>query len=77
MTVPAPDLVVSFRDANEPRALAARLIASAHRHPRGWTVQTTDGTRIEALTFDAVADAVATATGVRALLIIWPNRNVR
>jgi hypothetical protein len=71
------DVVVSFRDAAEPRALAARLIASAHRHPRGWTVHIADGTRIEALTFDAVADAVAAATGVRNLLIIWPNGNVR
>ncbi len=71
MPVPAPDLVVSFRDANEPRALAARLIASAHRHPRGWTVHVPDGDRFECLTFDAAALTVARQTGVPNLLIVW------
>lgn len=67
------ELAVSFRDRDQPRALATRPVAVAHRHPRGWTVHTVDGSRIEAVTFDAVADAVAAATGVRSLLIIWPG----
>jgi len=74
MTVPAADLVVSFRDLGEPRPLAARLIATAHRHPHGWTVHTTDGTRLESLTFDAAAEGVASVTGCCRLLIVWPGR---
>jgi hypothetical protein len=66
-------VVVSFRDADEPRALASRMIAVAHRHPRGWTVNTSDGSRIESVTFDAAADAVTALTGVRHLLIVWPG----
>jgi len=57
MTVLTAGPVVSFRDADQPRPLAARLIAVAHRHPCGWTVNTADGSRIEALTFESVTDA--------------------
>jgi hypothetical protein len=71
MNLPVSDLVVSFRDADQPRPLAARLIAVAHRHPSGWTVNVPDGTIIDSVTFDAAADAVITATGVRHLLIVW------
>ncbi len=66
--------MVTFRDADEPRALAARLIAVAHRHTCGWTVNTSDGSRIEVLSFDAAADAVTAATGVRHLLILWSTQ---
>jgi hypothetical protein len=75
MTVLTAGPVVSFRDADQPRPLAARLIAVAHRHPCGWTVNTADGSRIEALTFESVTDAVTAATGVRHLLIIWTSRD--
>lgn len=75
MTVPGPisDKAVSFRDRDEPRALATRPVAVAHRHARGWTVDTADGSRIYTLTFDSVPGAVSAATGVRNLLIIWPG----
>jgi hypothetical protein len=72
--IPA-DFAVSFRDRDEPRALATRPVAVAHRHPRGWTVRTADGSRIETVTFDALPDAVMASTGVRNLIIIWPGRN--
>lgn len=75
MTVPTPRLTVSVRDASEPRALAARLIAAAHRHAQGWTVDLAEGGRVECLTFDAVPDAVTCVTGVGKLLIIWPGRD--
>ena len=76
MTVPGSpsDLAVSFRDASQPRALAARMIAVAHRHPRGWTLSLAEGGRFECLTFDAAADAVTRATGVSTLLIVGPGR---
>lgn len=70
-------VVVTFRDAAEPRALAARLIAAAHRHPCGWTVTTSNGIHIETATFEAVPDVVRKATGVRNLLIVWPGRGIR
>ncbi|MCY1141717.1 hypothetical protein OWR29_27280 [Actinoplanes sp. Pm04-4] len=66
---------MSFRDRDEPRALATRPIAVAHRHPAGWTVHAMDGSRIEALSFDAVPGAVSAATGIRNLLIVWPGRD--
>ncbi len=71
VTAPTPDLMVSFCDANEPRALAARLIDSAHRHPRGWTGTVPDGDRFECPTFDAVAQTVDLRTGVPDLLNVW------
>jgi hypothetical protein len=64
-------VTVSFRDADEPRPLAARLIAVAHRHTRGWTVTTADGHRVEAATFDSAAGVVMAATGVERLLLVW------
>lgn len=70
MTTPT---AVSFRDAGEPRALAARFIAVAIRHPRGWRVDLSDGSVLHTVTFDAAADAVIAATGVRRLLIHWPG----
>ena len=75
MTVPVTptDVTVSFRDRDLPRALATRPVAVAHRKRSDWTVQTADGFRIVATSFDAAADAVRTATGVRNLLIIWPG----
>ena len=70
------DLVVSFRDAGQPRALASRMIAVAHRHPRGWSVNitATNATR-ECPTFDGVPAVVTQATSVRNLLIHWPERD--
>src|SRR3954453_17097398 len=73
MNAPRPAVVVTFRDADERRALASRMIAVAHRHPRGWTVNTSDGSRAESVTFDAAADAVTAITGVRRLLVVWPG----
>jgi hypothetical protein len=74
VTALGADLIVSFRDADEPRPLAARLIASAHRHARGWTVNVPHNGRYECLTFDAAAQAVANTTGKHHLLIIWTVR---
>ena len=74
-TVPAADLVVSFRDLDQPRPLASRLIASAHRHPLGWTANVPGVGSSEHVTFDAVVRTVAGATGVARLLIVWPERN--
>ncbi|ROP28964.1 hypothetical protein [Couchioplanes caeruleus] len=34
MTGIGADAIVTFRDADEPRPLASRLVATAHRHPR-------------------------------------------
>ncbi len=65
-------LVVSFRDGGEPRALTARFIAVATRHPRGWRVDVAHSGVMHTVTFDAAADAVIAATGVRRLLIHWP-----
>jgi hypothetical protein len=75
MTVPSADLVVSFRDAAQPRALASRLIASAHRHPLGWTAHIPGVGSTEHVTLDAAAKRVARATGVACLLIVWPERH--
>ncbi len=71
MTAGVPTFVVSFRDADEPRALAARLIASAYRHPRGWTVNISHGDRLECQSFEAVTQTVARRTNVPNLLIVW------
>jgi hypothetical protein len=71
------DVTVLFRDAAEARPLAARLVAVAHRHSRGWTLNLGAAGQFECLTFDAVASAVAKATGVHKLLIIWPNQVVQ
>ena len=65
--------VVSFRDADQPRALATRFIAVATRHPRGWRVDLADGSVVHTITFDAAAEAVIAATGVHRLLIHWPG----
>ena len=64
--------VVTFRNADEPRPLAARFIAVANRHPHGWRVHLADGSVLHTVTFDAAADAVSAATGVPRLLIHWP-----
>jgi hypothetical protein len=71
MTVPAYSATVSFRDATEPRPLASRLVAVAHRHPRGWTLDLGARGQLECMTFDAVICAVARATAVPELLITW------
>ncbi|MET8147484.1 hypothetical protein ACIBSW_05730 [Actinoplanes sp. NPDC049668] len=69
----APDLAVSFRDGDAPRALADRPLAFAHRHTRGWTLNLAGAGPTEHPTFDAVADTVVRATRVRRLLIVWPG----
>ena len=74
MNGPLSDGTVLFRDAAEPRPLAARLVAVAHRHSRGWTLNLGAAGQFDCLTFDAVASAVAKATGVHKLLIIWPDQ---
>jgi hypothetical protein len=66
-----PTLVVSFRDAGEPRALANRFVAVARRHARGWTVDLSEGGRYETVTFDTAAEIVTRETRVRHLLIMW------
>jgi hypothetical protein len=63
--------VVSFRDADEPRPLAARLIAAARQHGRGWSVNISPGRSIECATFDGAVEAVTNASGVHRLLILW------
>jgi hypothetical protein len=67
---PGP-LLVSFRDANEPRALAARLIAVAHQHARGWSVSIPGSRETEHVTFEAAACTVIRSTGITRLLIVW------
>jgi len=76
-TLSGPDSLVSFRDADEPRALASRFIAVAHRRCQGWTATLTgDGSTVESITFEAAASAVISATGVRHLLIVWIEKAV-
>jgi hypothetical protein len=68
-------VLVSFRDANEPRALAARLLASALQHPRGWTLSIPEvNGAVEAATFEGVVSALSARTGVYRLLIVWAER---
>jgi|tagenome__1003787_1003787.scaffolds.fasta_scaffold14134365_1 hypothetical protein len=71
MTVSVPTALVSFRDGTEPRALAARLIAVAEKHARGWTLNVPGHGSTEHLTFDSVPPTVAAATGIERFAIIW------
>ncbi|MFI7600167.1 hypothetical protein [Actinoplanes sp. NPDC049681] len=73
MSLPGPrsDVMATFRDAGQPRPLADRPLAVAHRHARGWTVCVIAGPRFERTTFDGVAEAVTRQTGIRKLLIVW------
>ncbi len=69
----AAQVVVTFRDYDQPRALASRFIAVAHRHARGWSLSLAEGAgRWELITFDSVVEHVIVATGTRRLLIVWP-----
>jgi hypothetical protein len=72
---PANPLVVSFRDARQPRASAGPLVASAVRHPRGWSLFVPGIGTTEHLTFDAAALTVTRMTGVTSLLIVWSGRD--
>lgn len=64
--------LVSFRDADAPRALAGPLLAAAHSHARGWTLSVPGAPgATEHVTFDGVAREVLRATGVTRLLIVW------
>jgi hypothetical protein len=69
-------VVVSFRDADEPRALASRLVATATRHPRGWSLDIPHLGATEHLTFDATALTVARRTGINRLLIVWTGADL-
>jgi hypothetical protein len=69
-------VLVSFRDADEPRALASRLIATATRHPRGWSLEIPGVGATEHVTFDATALAVARRTGITRLLIVWAGADL-
>jgi hypothetical protein len=71
MTDTRTAIVVSFRDAAEPRALAARLVATATRHAYGWSLHLPGVGTTEHVTFDAAALTVARTTGVRKMLIVW------
>ena len=64
-------VMVTFRDPEEPRPLAARLIAVASQHPRGWSVSTPEGGEVQAATFEGCVSAVQARTGLRRLLIVW------
>ncbi|GAB1690184.1 hypothetical protein KRM28CT15_19870 [Krasilnikovia sp. M28-CT-15] len=62
--------IVTFRNADEPRALAGRLIATAHRHRDGWLLHMPDvGTADHPSIEDAVA-AVSHATGMTRILMV-------
>jgi hypothetical protein len=64
--------LASFRDANEPRALASRLVATAAQHPRGWTLSLPGGQgSVEAATFEGAVSALVARTGLTRLLIVW------
>ena len=67
--------VVSFRNADLPRPLAARLIGAAHPdEERGhWLVTLYDGNVVAATSFEAAVRAVQSASGVRRLLIVWTD----
>ena len=66
------DAIVSFRDADEPRPLSGRLVATAHRHPDGWSLLIPEGdVRSGHSTIDAVVAAVIKATGIRHVLMVW------
>jgi hypothetical protein len=69
-------VLVSFRDADEPRALASRLVATATRHPRGWSLDIPDVGATDHLTFDAAALTVARRTGITRLLIVWAGADL-
>ncbi|GAB1689237.1 hypothetical protein [Krasilnikovia sp. M28-CT-15] len=64
-------LVVTFRDADEPRPLAARFVGTALWDGQGWRLAVSGEDLAEYRTFDAAAAAVRQATGIRRLLIVW------
>jgi hypothetical protein len=52
--------------------MAARLIATAQSHGRGWTLSMPNGSgSVQAATFEAVVAALQARTGTTRLLIIW------
>jgi hypothetical protein len=72
MTVTRPDAILTFRDADEPRALCGRLVATAHRHPDGWSLHIPDkGISMGHATIDDAVTAVAEATGIHRILMVW------
>ena len=68
--------VVSFRNADLPRPLTARLIGAAHpdREQGHWLVTLYDGGVVTATSFEAAVNAVQIASGVHHLLITWTTR---
>ena len=66
------DVVVTFRDADEPRPLSARLVATAHRHPDGWSLHIPEAdVRTGHETVDEAVAALLRTTGIRRLLMVW------
>lgn len=71
-TLTAGTTLVSFRNADEPRAMQGPLIAVAQQHSRGWTLSIpgAEGS-VEAITFEAVVALVQARTAKHRLLIVW------
>lgn len=66
------DAIVTFRDADEPRPLSARFVATAHRHPDGWSLHI-PGTDLRTghATVDVAVAAVTRSTGIQHVLMVW------
>jgi len=72
MTGAPADAVVTFRDADEPRPLAGRLVAIAHRYPDGWSLYIPHAAvRTRHETVDEAVAALARSAGVRHVLMLW------
>jgi hypothetical protein len=66
------EAVVTFRDADEPRPLSSRLVATAHRHADGWSLHVPDlGLRTGHATMDEAVAAVRKVTGIRHVVMTW------
>jgi hypothetical protein len=66
------DAIVTFRDANEPRPLGGRLVATAHRHPDGWSLYIPAADlRTGHPSVDDAVDTITRTTGIRHVLMIW------
>jgi hypothetical protein len=66
------DAIVTFRDADEPRPLTGRLVATAHRHLDGWSLYIPDADlRTGHPTVDDAVATVSKTTGIRHVLMVW------
>lgn len=77
-TGPRPGAVVTFRFAPQRWDVSPDiLIASAHQHPRGWTVSVPDGGgTVDCATFEGAVSAVLARTRTAKLLIVWSAAGV-